>query len=63
MGWKGGSICVGVERRNYIREKIRFEGTARNHLARGGATGMALNICLRALLMNLVCCVGSDGYR
>src|SRR5712671_3358935 len=59
MGWKGASVCIRVGRADYIREQIRIERTAHNHLV----TGTVLNICLWAPLINLVCCVGSDDGR
>ena len=60
--WKGRpGTRKRVERRNYIRDEIQFERKAHNHLGTEGVTGTVLNICLCALLINLVCCVGS-GY-
>jgi hypothetical protein len=52
-----------VGRKNCIRDETLVERTARNHLGTGGASGTALNICLRVLLTNLVRCVGSDDGR
>ena len=46
--WAGkvDQYVLGWEEQTFFWEKIRFECTARNYSAKGGAIGMALNVCL-----------------